>query len=102
MKSALHLEMTHVPFRGTSQAVPALLGNHVQLLWASYPNLKAGVEGGKIRLLATNGVGRSPLLPELLPLAEISVILPNGTVIQSTPALRTAEPVRRAASEPPH
>ena len=71
MKSALHLNITHVPYRGTSQAVPALLGNHVQVLWASYPNLKAGVEGGKIRLLANNGLGHSPLLPELPPLADI-------------------------------
>lgn len=71
MKSALHLDITHVPYRGTSQAVPALLGNHVQVLWASYPNLKAGVEGGQIRLLANNGLGRSPLLPDLPPLADI-------------------------------
>ena len=71
MKSALHLDITHIPYRGTSQAVPALLGNHVQVLWASYPNLKAGVEGGRIRLLANNGLGRSPLLPELPPLADI-------------------------------
>lgn len=71
MKSALHLDIVHVPFRGTSQAVPALLGNHVQVLWASYPNLKAGVERGEIRLLANNGLGHSPLLPELPPLADI-------------------------------
>jgi tripartite-type tricarboxylate transporter receptor subunit TctC len=71
MKSALNLDIAHVPFRGTSQAVPALLGNHVQVLWASYPNLKAGVESGKIRLLATNGLGRSPLLPAVPPLADI-------------------------------
>jgi tripartite-type tricarboxylate transporter receptor subunit TctC len=71
MKAALRLDITHVPYRGTSQAVPALLGGHVQVLWASYPNLKAGVESGKIRLLANNGLGRSPLLPDLPPLADI-------------------------------
>lgn len=70
MKSALDLDITHVPYRGTSQAVPALLGNHVQVLWAAYPNLKAGVEAGKIRLLANNGLGRSPLISELPPLAD--------------------------------
>jgi Tripartite tricarboxylate transporter family receptor len=43
MNSALHLDIAHIPFRGTSQAVPALLRNHVRVLWASYPNLKAGV-----------------------------------------------------------
>jgi tripartite-type tricarboxylate transporter receptor subunit TctC len=71
MKAALHLDITHVPFRGTSQAVPALLGGHIQVLWASYPNLKAAVEGGRIKLLANNGAGRSPLLPELPPLADL-------------------------------
>jgi tripartite-type tricarboxylate transporter receptor subunit TctC len=71
MKAALHLDIVHVPFRGTSEAVPALLGNHVQALWASYPNLRGGVERKEIRLLANNGPGRSPLLPELPPLADV-------------------------------
>ena len=69
--AALNLDITHIPYRGTSQAVPALLGGHVQVLWASYPNLKAGVEGGLIRLLANNGLGRSPLLPDLPPVADL-------------------------------
>jgi tripartite-type tricarboxylate transporter receptor subunit TctC len=71
MKSALKLDVTHVPYRGTSQAVPALLGGHVQALWSSYLNLKAGVEGGRIRLLAHNGLGRTPLLPDLPPVADV-------------------------------
>jgi tripartite-type tricarboxylate transporter receptor subunit TctC len=71
MKSALGLKITHVPYRGTGQAVPALLGGHIQVLWAAYPSLKAGVESGKVRLLANNGSGRSPLLPELPPLADV-------------------------------
>src|SRR5262245_9275560 len=71
MKSALNLSMTHIPYRGTSQAVPALLGNHVQVLWASYPNLKAAVESGRIRLIANNGLGRSPILPDVPPLADV-------------------------------
>jgi len=49
MKSALHLDIMHVPYRGTSQAVPALLGGHVQVLWASYrisrPGSKAASSG---------------------------------------------------------
>jgi tripartite-type tricarboxylate transporter receptor subunit TctC len=71
MKAALHLDIVHVPFRGSGEAVPALLGNHVQALWAAYPSLKGGVERGEIRLLANNGLGHSPLLPELPPLADL-------------------------------
>jgi hypothetical protein len=39
--------------------------------WASYPNLRGGVERREIRLLANNGPARSPVLPELPPLADI-------------------------------
>ena len=100
MKSALHLDITHVPYRGTSQTVPALLGNHVQVLWASYPNLKAGVEGGKIRLLANNGLGRSRLLPELPPLADIIPGFDMVSVIGVYGRAGTPEPiVRKIADE---
>jgi tripartite-type tricarboxylate transporter receptor subunit TctC len=100
MKSALRLDITHVPYRGTSQAVPALLGNHVQMLWASYPNLKAGVEAGKIRLLANNGLGRSPLLPELPPLSDIIPGFDMVSVIGVYGRAGTPEPiVRRIAAD---
>jgi tripartite-type tricarboxylate transporter receptor subunit TctC len=100
MKSALHLDITHIPYRGTSQAVPALLGGHVQVLWASYPNLKAGVEGGLIRLLANNGAGRSPLLPELPPVADIIPGFDLVSVIGVYARADTPEPiVRKIADE---
>lgn len=100
MKSALQLDLTHVPFRGTSQAVPALLGGHVQVLWASYPNLKGGVESGRIRLLANNGLGRSFLLPELPPLADVIPGFDFVSVIGVYARAGTPEPiVRKIASD---
>ena len=95
MKAALHLDIVHVPFRGTSEAVPALLGNHVQALWASYPNLKGGVERGEIRLLANNGLGHSPLLPELPPLADLIPGLDMVSVIGAWARAGTPEPIVR-------
>ena len=95
MKSALQLDLTHVPFRGTSQAVPALLGGHVQVLWASYPNLKGGVESGRIRLLANNGLGRSFLLPDLPPLADTIPGFDFVSVIGVYARAGTPEPVIR-------
>jgi tripartite-type tricarboxylate transporter receptor subunit TctC len=99
MKSALHLDITHVPYRGTSQAVPALLGGHVQVLWASYPNLKAGVEGGLIRLLANNGPGRSPLLPEVPPVADIIPGFDLVSVIGVYARADTPEPIVRKIAD---
>jgi tripartite-type tricarboxylate transporter receptor subunit TctC len=43
----------------------------VQALWAAYPSMKGFVERSEIRLLAHNGLGHSPLLPGLPPLADL-------------------------------
>jgi tripartite-type tricarboxylate transporter receptor subunit TctC len=70
LKAALGLEMTHVPFRGTSESVPALLGGHVDAAFAAYPNLAAAVGTGNVRMLATNGAQRSPNAPDVPPVAD--------------------------------
>src|SRR5262249_58511789 len=44
VKSALHLNMTHVPYRGTGQSVPALLGGHRPGPFSSYPAITGAVE----------------------------------------------------------
>jgi tripartite-type tricarboxylate transporter receptor subunit TctC len=71
MKTALHLNMTHVPYRGAGQSVPALLGGHVQVLFSAYPSLKGAVETNRVKLIATNGPQRSPLAPDVPPLADV-------------------------------
>ena len=58
IKAALQLKMTHIPYRGTGQSVPALLGGHVQVLFSAYPSLAGAVESKKVKLLAQNGEGR--------------------------------------------
>ena len=57
VKAALKLQMTHIPYRGTGQSVPALLGGHVQVLFSAYPSLVGAVESKKVKLLAHNGRG---------------------------------------------
>jgi tripartite-type tricarboxylate transporter receptor subunit TctC len=71
MKAALRLNMAHIPYRGTGQSVPALLGGHVQVLFSAYPSLKGAVETNRVRLIATNGAQRSPLAPHVPPLADV-------------------------------
>ena len=71
VKAALKLQMTHIPYRGTGQSVPALLGGHVQVLFSAYPSLVGAVESKKVRLLAHNGAGRSFQAPDVPPIADI-------------------------------
>ena len=70
VKAALKLDMTHVPFKGTGESVPALLGGHVDLAFSAYPSLSGAIQTHKVTLLATNGAKRSPQAPDAPPLAD--------------------------------
>lgn len=71
LKSALKLDLAHIPYRGTGQSVPALLGGHVQVLFSAYPSLVGAVEANKLKLLATNGSQRSAQAPDVPPIADV-------------------------------
>jgi tripartite-type tricarboxylate transporter receptor subunit TctC len=71
LMTALHLKLTHVPYKGTGESVPALLGGHVEVLFSAYPSLSGAAGTNLIRLLASNGAGRSSLAPNVPALAEI-------------------------------
>ena len=71
MKAALGLQMTHIPYRGTGQSVPALLGGHVQVLFSAYPSLAAALADKRVKLLATNGAQPSPQAPDVPPIASV-------------------------------
>ena len=71
MDAALGLQMTHVPYKGTGQSVPAVVAGQVQLVWSAYPSLGAYVKDGRLKLLAVNSLKRTPAAPELPAVAEI-------------------------------
>jgi tripartite-type tricarboxylate transporter receptor subunit TctC len=70
-KSELQLNMPHVPFKGTGESVPALLGGHVQVLFSAYPSLSGAAGTNFVKLLASNGADRSSQAPDLPAISEI-------------------------------
>ena len=70
LKASLGLQLTHVPFKGTSESVPALLGGHVDVAFSAYPSLSARGRHKNITLLATNGAKRSAMAPDVPPVAD--------------------------------
>ncbi len=70
LKADQKLEMAHVPFRGTGQSVPALLGGHVEALFSAYPSLSGAADGKQVTILAGNAAKRSVLLPDVPAIAE--------------------------------
>jgi tripartite-type tricarboxylate transporter receptor subunit TctC len=69
--AALGLQMTHVPYKGTGQSVPAVVAGQVPLVWSAYPSLAAYVKDGRLKLLAVNSAKRTPAAPNLPAVAEI-------------------------------
>jgi tripartite-type tricarboxylate transporter receptor subunit TctC len=71
MKASLGLDLTHVPFKGSGQSVPALIGGQVDVLFSALPSLAGFVKSGQVKLLATNSAQRSAQAPNVPAIAEI-------------------------------
>ena len=70
MKASLGLEITHIPFKGTGQSVPALVGGQVDMLFSALPSLLGFVKSGQVRLLGNNAAKRSAQEPNVPAIAE--------------------------------
>lgn len=57
--------MSHVPYRGTGQAINDMLAGSVHVLLDAIPTGMPYVRSGQLRALAVTGRQRSPLAPEL-------------------------------------
>jgi tripartite-type tricarboxylate transporter receptor subunit TctC len=77
---ATQTQMTHIPYKGSGQAIVDLLSGQVQLNFESPPNVLAHAQAGKLRVLAITSDKRSPLLPDVPTLAEAGV--PNAEMLQ--------------------
>jgi tripartite-type tricarboxylate transporter receptor subunit TctC len=64
------IDMVHVPFKGGSPALAALLANQVNVLFETSLTVGPQAKAGKLRPLAVGGLKRSSAMPELPTLAE--------------------------------
>ncbi|MEY3887846.1 MAG: hypothetical protein RL650_1938 [Pseudomonadota bacterium] len=71
LKSALSLDIQHIPFKGSGQSVPALIGGQVDMLFSALPSLSGFVKTGQVRLLGNNAAKRSQQEPNVQAIAEI-------------------------------
>jgi tripartite-type tricarboxylate transporter receptor subunit TctC len=69
-KSMAAVDLLHVPYKGTGQALTDLLAGQVDLLFAPSQAVIQHVRAGKLRGLATTGAKRTETLPDLPTVAE--------------------------------
>src|SRR2546428_1871588 len=69
-KSMAGVDLLHVPYKGTGQAVTDLLAGHVNLMFGPAQTVMPYVRAGKLKALAATGAKRSETLPDLPTVAE--------------------------------
>src|SRR5262249_37399682 len=69
-KAEMHVDFTHVPFKGAGQSVPAMMAGDVLLGFVGYPAAASAMKTRKLRVLAFSMAKRSTLTPEVPTVAE--------------------------------
>jgi tripartite-type tricarboxylate transporter receptor subunit TctC len=59
------VDMLHVPYKGGTALVAAVLAGEVQSGWSGIPNVAAHIRAGKLRVLCISTAQRSASLPEV-------------------------------------
>jgi tripartite-type tricarboxylate transporter receptor subunit TctC len=71
LKYKAGIDLVHVPYKGISLAVPAVMAGEVQLTFAGIASSIGPLKAGRIKAIAIGGRQRSPLLPEVPTFAEL-------------------------------
>jgi tripartite-type tricarboxylate transporter receptor subunit TctC len=101
LKTMAGIEMVHIPYKGTADAVTSLLGGQVSVMFDAASSALPHIRSGRSRALAVSSPGRIASLPDLPTVAEAG--LPGFEVgvwfgIQA-PAGTPPEIVKRLNSE---
>lgn len=70
LKTTTGTDMVHVPYKGTTPAIQALLSGEVSVMFATLTGIQPQIKAGKARGLAVTTAKRSPMAPELPTVAE--------------------------------
>jgi len=63
--SLAKINMVHVPYKGTGQALSAMVGGEIDMLVMAVPAAAAQIQAGKVRALAVLADKRQPNLPDV-------------------------------------
>lgn len=67
------VKMVHVPFKGATEALTALLGGQLDLMFASLSSSIPLIKQGRLKAFAVTGAQRSPSIPELPTMSEAAL-----------------------------
>lgn len=108
MLAALGIEVTHVPYKGAGQSVPAFLGRETSLVIAAFPQLEHYVKSGKAKFIAVTTAKRTAQAPDVAAASEtipgydfsseMGVVVPAGT--PKTIVMQLSQEIGKALKDP--
>lgn len=92
-KSAVGVNIVHIPYKGTIQAVTDLLAGQIQMVFSDMVPAMPHIKAGKLRAIAVTSMQRSAALPDVPTLNEAglngfdsgvwwSIVAPKGTPVE--------------------
>ena len=72
-RASTDARLLHVPYKGSSEAVAALVGKQIDLSFDNLPPTNSMIKAGKLRPLAVAAARRSALLPDVPTTGELGV-----------------------------
>jgi tripartite-type tricarboxylate transporter receptor subunit TctC len=70
IKRETGVDIVHVPYKGTTQAMQDLIGGQISMMFGAVPTLMPQVRAGKLRAIAVTTARRSATAPEVPTLIE--------------------------------
>lgn len=71
LKYKAGIDLLHVPYKGISLAVPAVMAGEVELTFSGIASSMGPLKAGRLKPIAIGGARRSPLLPQVPTFAEL-------------------------------
>lgn len=72
-KSMTGVEMLHVPYKGSAQAINDLIAGQIQVMFDNVPSIGPHVKAGRVRGIGVSAPRRAPSFPDVPTIAEAGV-----------------------------
>ena len=72
-KSMTGIDIVHVPYKGSAQAINDLIGGQIQVMFDNVPSIGPQVKAGRVRGLGVSAPKRAASFPEIPTIAEAGV-----------------------------
>jgi len=69
-KTRAGIQMQHIPFKGSAQAIADVIGGQIPLNFENIAVVLPHIKAGKVRALGVTSAQRNPFLPEVPTIAE--------------------------------